>query len=127
MNTPTYPHLIPIVCNLYNKLPTNKLDIQHPRTFTEKIQWLKIYDSTLLKTFCADKINVHKYFIKALGKDIGVPILKIFKDANDITKADSSKPCAIKCNHGSGMNIVINDQHLWFNRYKHNSYERNYT
>lgn len=111
MSNPLYVSLIPDVVKQYNSMHTNRLDIENPRTFTEKIQWLKIYDSTFLKTFCADKINVHKYYIKALGQDIGVPLIKIFKDANDITKTDISKPCAIKCNHGSGMNIVINAQH----------------
>ena len=101
METPIYTNLIADITRQYNMLHKNKLNIEYPRTFTEKIQWLKIYDSTFLKTFCADKINVHKYYIKTLGKDIGVPILKIFKDANDIKQEDISKQCAIKCNHGS--------------------------
>lgn len=111
METPIYTIFITDLTKQYNRLHKNKLNIEHPRTFTEKIQWLKIYDSTFLKTFCADKINVHKYYIKILGKDIGVPILKIFNGVNDIKQEDISKPCAIKCNHGSGMNIIIDEHH----------------
>ena len=39
----------------------SKLNLKHPTKFTEKVQWLKIYDSTFLKTYCADKINIHDY------------------------------------------------------------------
>ena len=31
-------------------------NIDNPKTIQEKIQWMKVYDSTSLKTKCADKI-----------------------------------------------------------------------
>lgn len=107
MVTHIYESNIPGIVAQYNKIHSNKLNISDPKTFTEKIQWLKVYDSTFLKTFCADKINVHRYFQKTLGIDIGVPIIKICKLVDQITTNDLSNQCVIKCNHGSGMNVVI--------------------
>lgn len=98
---------IPLVKEAFLKMHKRELDLEHPVTFTEKLQWLKIYDSTFLKTFCADKIRVHDYYTWKLGKDIGVPINKIFKSPDDISRIDIEVPCVLKCNHGSGMNIII--------------------
>lgn len=102
-----YETSIPAIVTHYNKCHHNKIDIANPKTFTEKIQYLKVYDSSFLKSFCADKIRVHDYYKKVLGHDIGVPITKVFKSIDYITNADLIQPCAIKCNHGSGMNIII--------------------
>ena len=107
MNIPIYKELIPAVVKQYNDMHHHSLNIETPVTFTEKIQWLKIYDSSFLKTFCADKIKVHTYFRKMLGDDIGIPIVKIFDDVNNITDMDLNIPSVFKCNHGSGMNIIM--------------------
>lgn len=93
--------------HIYEQVHRRKLDLRHPSTFTEKLQWLKIYDSTTLKTMCADKIAVHTYFKKVLGNDIGVPITKVYTRVDDITDDDINHDTVLKCNHGSGMNIVI--------------------
>ena len=36
------------------------LDLDNPKTIQDKINWMKIYDTTPLKTKCADKIRVHE-------------------------------------------------------------------
>lgn len=94
---------------------TNNFDINKPKLFTEKIQWLKINDNIPLKTYCADKINVRNYCRKKLGKDICPKILKIYNMPDNINIYDIPKKCIIKCNHGSGMNIICDSQHE-FNR-----------
>ena len=96
------------VIRLYEQFHHCKLHLDNPVTFTEKLQWLKIHDSTPLKAMCADKINVHKYFNKVLGSDIGIPINKIYNSVDEINATDINHPTVIKCNHGSGMNIVVN-------------------
>ena len=88
----------------------SKLNLKHPTKFTEKVQWLKIYDSTFLKTYCADKINIHDYCIGALGKDYCIPITNIYKSINDINLDVLPNQFAMKCNHGSGYNIIVHDK-----------------
>ena len=82
-----------------------ELNLSNPVTIAEKFNWLKVYDSTFIKTLCADKIRVHDYVKRMLGKDICVPILKIYDTVP--TKFPNFKECVIKCNHGSGMNIIV--------------------
>lgn len=85
-------------------------NILNPQTIQEKIQWLKIFDSSLLKTKCADKIRVHEYCREKLGTDICIPILKTYSKASDIKWDELPQKFVLKCNHGSGMNIVVKDK-----------------
>ena len=86
------------------------LDLDNPKTIQDKINWLKIYDSTPLKTKCADKIQLHDYCKEKLGKDICVPIIAIYDKVDDIEWNKLPERFVIKCNHGSGMNIIVKDK-----------------
>ena len=86
------------------------LDLDNPKTIQDKINWMKIYDTTPLKTKCADKIRVHEYCKEKLGEDICVPIIAIDDKAEDIEWNKLPGQFVIKCNHGSGMNIIVKDK-----------------
>lgn len=51
----------------YKDVKGKELDLENPQTFDEKIQWMKIYDSTPLKTQLADKYLVRKYIENTFG------------------------------------------------------------
>lgn len=85
-------------------------NIDKPRTIQEKIQWLKLHDSTPLKAKCADKIKVHEYSKEKLGKDICIPIIKVYNSVSDIKWNELPNSFVLKCNHGSGMNIIVKDK-----------------
>ena len=57
-----------------------------------------------------DKILLHEYSKKILGKDICVPIIKIYNASEDINFDELPDKFALKCNHGSGMNILCNNK-----------------
>jgi len=86
------------------------LDLDNPKTIQDKINWLKLYDSTPLKTKCADKILVHDYCKEKVGIDLCIPILRIYNNVNEINWAELPDAFVIKCNHGSGMNIIVKDK-----------------
>ena len=82
-------------------------------TFEDKINWLIIHDTNSLKGKCADKILLHKYSKKILGKDICNKILKIYHKINDIKLNELPNKFVIKTNHGSGYNIIVKDKQLF--------------
>ena len=84
-------------------------NLDQPRTFCEKLNWLKIYDSSFLKTYCADKLMVREYVKDKLGVDLSIPVLGIYDKFEDIDFSKLPKNYVIKCNHGSGMNIIVKD------------------
>ena len=97
---------IPLLERTYRNRMGTSLNLSQPKTFTEKVQWLKIYDSTYLKTFCSDKITLHNYCTKKLGHDICIPMLYKYKHPSEIKFDSLPNGVVFKCNHGSGYNII---------------------
>ena len=87
-----------------------KIDLENPETIQDKLNWLNIYDVNPLKWECTDKIRVRDYCKNVLGKDICIPILKVYKDVSEINWDELPDKFVIKCNHGSGMNILVRDK-----------------
>ena len=76
----------------------------------DKINYLIIHESPDIKSKIADKIRLHNYSIAKLGKDICVPILKIYNNVNEINLEELPNKFVLKCNHGSGYNILCNNK-----------------
>ena len=85
-------------------------NIDNPKTWCEKMQWLQLYDDIQLRADCADKIKVHDYSIKKIGKDICVPIIKIYDSPNNIKFNELPDRFVLKCNHGYAFNIICRDK-----------------
>ena len=79
-------------------------------TIQDKINYLTIHESPDFKSKLADKIRLHEYSIAKLGKDICVPIIKIYKNVDEINLLELPNKFVLKCNHGSGMNILCNNK-----------------
>ncbi|MCD7919245.1 MAG: glycosyltransferase [Clostridiales bacterium] len=88
----------------------HELNLEHPRTYTEKIQWLKLYDSTPLKGELSDKYLVRDYVREKIGKEYLVPLLGVWDRAEDIPFDDLPERFALKVTHGSSWNIIVHDK-----------------
>ena len=80
------------------------------QTIQDKLNWLLVHESPELKTNIVDKILLRNYSKKILGKNICVPIIKIYNDIRDINLVELPDKFVLKCNHGSGMNIICNNK-----------------
>lgn len=79
-------------------------------TFQDKLSWLIIHESPQYKSFLVDKIRLHEYSKIILGKDICVPIYKIYDNINEINFNELPNQFVLKLNHASGMNIVCENK-----------------
>ena len=108
-------------------------------TIQDKLNWLTIHENPDIKTNIVDKILLHEYSKKILGKDICVPIIKIYNNSDEINLNELPEKFVLKCNHGSGMNIICNNKSIlnitdtrnilnkWMNtNYGFNSFEYQY-
>ena len=89
-----------------------KLNLDNPRTFNEKIQWMKLYyyPKNPLVIQCADKYEARKYVEdNGLGERL-VPLLGTWNRADDIDWDRLPNQFVLKCNHGCGYNIVVSDK-----------------
>ncbi len=92
------------------QLKKTHLNLDNPKTFNEKIQWLKLYDSTPIKTRLADKYLVRDWVKEKIGEEYLIPLLGVYDKFDDIDFAKLPKQFVIKCNHGSGYNIIVKDK-----------------
>ena len=86
------------------------INLKNPVTINDKLCWLNIYEPMKLKTQCADKILIHDYCKEKLGVDLCVPIIKVYNNVDEIDWNDLPDKFVMKCNHGSGMNIIVKDK-----------------
>lgn len=86
------------------------LNLENPQTFNEKIQWLKLYDSTPLKTKLADKYLVREYVKEKIGEEYLIPLLGVWQNPDDINFDELPEKFVLKTNHGSGWNIIVKDK-----------------
>lgn len=89
-----------------------KCNLDNPILFSDKLEWLKIYDSTFLKTYCSDKILAREYVKNKLGRDISIPIIKVYNNFDEIEFDNLPKNYVIKTNHGSHTNIIVKNNNL---------------
>ena len=87
-----------------------KLDYRHPKDISEKLMWLTRYDRDPLKTQCADKYLVRDYVQKKGLGDLLIPLLGVWDHASDIDFSTLPDKFVLKCNHGSGWNVICTDK-----------------
>ena len=87
-----------------------KLELERPRTFNEKIQWIKLYDSTPIKTRLSDKYLVRGWIIDKIGLNYLIPLLGVYDYFEEINFEKLPNKFVIKCNHGRRYNILVHDK-----------------
>ncbi len=98
------------VAKWYYFTTEKKLDWNNLRTYNEKMQWLKLYDCIDMKRDLADKYKVREYVKRKIGEEYLVPLLGCWDNASDIDYNILPEEFVLKCNHGSGWNIVVRDK-----------------
>lgn len=102
-----YPKLIE---NEYMKTIGHKLNWNLLQTYTEKMQWEKIYDKNPLKTVLADKYQVREWVEKKIGSEYLIPLLGIWDSFEDIDFDLLPNQFVLKTNHGTGTNLIVKDK-----------------
>lgn len=87
-----------------------RLNLQNPRTFNEKLQWLKLHNRNPKYTKMVDKYEVKKYISKVLDKQYVIPTLGIWNTFDEIDFDTLPNQFVLKCTHDSGGLIVCKDK-----------------
>ena len=83
------------------------LDLESPKTFCEKLQWLKLYDRNPKYTTMVDKYEVKKYVAEIIGEEYIIPTLAVWDKPQDIDWNTLPNQFVLKTTHGGGGNGVI--------------------
>ena len=87
-----------------------ELNLENPKSFNEKIQWLKLYYHNPLMTKCADKYLAREYIKEKIGEEYLIPLICVWDKVEDIDFNSLPKQFVLKVNWGSGQNIIVKDK-----------------
>lgn len=94
----------------YRLIMKKKLDLNNPKTFNEKLQWLKLYDRNPNYTKMVDKWEAKEYVSNIIGDKYIIPTLGIYNNYNEIDFEKLPKQFVIKPTHTSGNIFICEDK-----------------
>lgn len=87
------------------------LNLENPKTFNEKLQWLKLHDRKPLYTTLVDKYAVRQYIADKIGEEYLIPLVGgPWNSADEIDFDSLPEQFVLKCNHDSGGVIICKDK-----------------
>lgn len=86
------------------------LRISQPRTFTEKINWLKFNTYKPDYKSLADKHEVREFVSNRIGQQFLVPLLAVFNTADEVDFTHLPDSFVLKATHGSGLNLFVKNK-----------------
>jgi len=86
------------------------LDLESPRTFNEKLQWLKLYDRRPEYVGLVDKLGAREYVEARVGASHLIPLLGVWDGADAIDFSALPARFVLKCTHDSGSAVICRDR-----------------
>lgn len=86
------------------------MDFDNPRTFQEKLQWLKINGRNDLYTQMVDKFAVKEYVAQQIGEKYIIPTLAVYNDVKEIDFEELPDQFVLKTTHDSQSAIICIDK-----------------
>lgn len=87
-----------------------RLNLENPQTFSEKLQWMKLYDRNPLYTKLVDKYEVKPIVEKIIGSEFIIPTLGVWDKFDEIDFEKLPNQFVLKCTHDSGGIVVCKDK-----------------
>ena len=95
---------------LFKYLMGKECNFDNPQTYSEKLQWLKIYDRNPLYTQLVDKYEVRKFIEERIGREHLIPCLGVWNHFDEIDFDKLPNQFVLKCTHDSGGLIICKDK-----------------
>lgn len=87
-----------------------RLNLKKPKTFNEKIQWIKLYDRNPIYTKMVDKYEAKKIAECLIGSQYIIPTIGVWEKSKDINFENLPRKFVLKCTHDSASTIIVNDK-----------------
>lgn len=92
---------------LYRLHLGKRLDLDSPRTFTEKLQWLKLHDHNPIYHKMVDKYEAKKFVAEQIGEQYIIPALGIWDNFEEIDFDKLPNNFVLKTTNGGGSSGVV--------------------
>lgn len=84
-----------------------RLNLDNPQTFSEKLQWLKLYNRKPEYTQMVDKVGAKEYVAKIIGEEYIIPTIGVWDSVDDIDFDKLPNQFVLKTTHGGGNTGVV--------------------
>lgn len=92
----------------FEKKMGKTLDLENPKSFSEMIQWVKLYYHDPAITQCVDKVLFKEFVKEKLGEGYTAQIYEIWKTPEEVNLRGIPEQCVVKSNCSSdGFNILL--------------------
>lgn len=95
---------------LYQNRTGKKLNLENPKSYNEKLQWLKLYYRRPEMSMMVDKCEVKDYVSKLIGKDHVIPTIGVWDRFEDIDFNKLPSEFVLKCTHDSGGILICRNK-----------------
>lgn len=94
----------------YKAYFNKSLNLKCPKTYTEKLQWLKLYDHKPIYSTMVDKYAVKQYVADIIGEEYIIKTLGVWNTFDEINFEKLPKQFVLKCTHDSAGLVICKDK-----------------
>lgn len=95
---------------MYKFVTGKKLNLDKPKSYNEKLQWLKLNDRQELYTQMVDKLEVRKFIAERVGEQYLVPLIGVWDSPDDIDFSTLPNQFVLKCTHDCDGVVICNNK-----------------
>lgn len=95
---------------VYRGCFNKKLNLENPKTYNEKLQWLKLNDRDKSYQALVDKYEVRRFVEKRIGIKYLIPLLGVWDKFEQIDFSLLPNEFVLKCTHDSGGVVICKDK-----------------
>ena len=81
-----------------------------PKTYNEKLNWLKLHDKNPIYTRIVDKFEAKEYVKDIIGDQYIIPTLGVWDNFDDIDFDELPQQFVLKCTHDSEGLVIVKDK-----------------
>jgi hypothetical protein len=107
-------HIVPE--EIYSKILFRRfwkywMNLDNPKTFGEKLHWIKLRGEKFIESKYVDKFLVRDFVAKTIGEEYLINLLRVYEHERDIKYSDlPNTPFIIKTNHDSGIGFIFHNK-----------------
>lgn len=94
----------------YKEVHGKELDFNNLKTFTEKLQWRKLFEKNKKFSICADKYLVRDYVKEKIGDKYLIKLFQVVEKWEDLKINELPNQFVIKTTHDSGTVFIVKDR-----------------
>ena len=102
---------------MYKIVFNKEINLDNPKTFNEKLHWLKLNNRKPEYTKMVDKYEVKKYISDIIGEEYVIPTIGVYNNFDEIDFEKLPNQFVMKCTHDSNSTIICKNKNT-FNKKK---------